>query len=117
MLIREFQEDLVNAEKLAAISKFLLGRLEDTGGKKKIMSFRSFANLAQGQQISLTPALLRQMSQQAPLNAFINDVEGDDPETAQVVFQGADQGPPEAMSVDQARQTVDSMAKRAIDIK
>jgi len=115
MLIREFSQDKVSLQKLAAISEFLLGRLEDTGGKKKIMSFESFASLAQGQQISLTPALLRQMSQQAPLNAFINDVQGDDPKTAQVIFQGADQTPP-AMTVDQARNTVDTMAKRAIDI-
>ena len=116
MLIREFSQDRAVLEKLSAISKFLLGRIQDTGGQKKVMSFQSFANLAHGQQISLTPEQLRQMSQQAPLNAFINDVEGDDPDTAQIVFQGADQAPPD-MSVDQARNTVNSMAKRAIDIK
>jgi hypothetical protein len=33
-----------------------------------------------------------------------------------VTFQGADEVPT-AMTVDQARDTVDSMAKRAIDIK
>jgi hypothetical protein len=111
MIIREVAAN-PDEEKLAAISQFLLGRIQDTGSQKKIISYRTFANLAQGQRISLTPGLLKQMSQRPPLNAFINDVEGDDPDTATVVFQGAEQTPPE-MSVDQARQTVDSMAKRA----
>jgi hypothetical protein len=100
-------------EKLAAISQFLLGRAQDEGSTKKVMDFRTFANLAQGQGISITPASLKTMIQQPPLSNLINDVEGDDPNTARVVFQGAENTPPE-MSVDTARQTVNQMAKRAL---
>ena len=103
-------------EKLAAISQFLLGRAQDAGSSKRVMDFRTFANLAQGQGISVTPDSLKRMIQQPPLSNLINDVEGDDPDTARVIFQGAEGEPPE-MSVDQARQTVNQMAKRAIDIK
>jgi hypothetical protein len=53
------------------------------------------------------------MIQQPPLRNLINDVEGNDPNTARVIFQGAENTPPE-MSVDQARQTVNQMAKRAL---
>ena len=99
-------------EKLAAISQFLLGRAEDEGANKRVMDFRTFANLAQGQGISVTPDSLRRMIQQPPLSNLINDVEGDDAATSQVIFQGGEEVSPE-MSVDQARQTVDKMAKRA----
>lgn len=103
-------------EKLAAISQFLLGRAQDEGSSKRVMDFRTFANLAQGQGISVTPDNLRRMIQQPPLSNLINDVEGDDAASARIVFQGAENQPPE-MSVDQARQTVNQMAKRAIDFK
>lgn len=103
-------------EKLAAISQFLLGRAQDEGSAKRVMDFRTFANLAQGQGISITPDSLKTMIQQPPLSNLINDVEGDDPNTARVLFQGAENAPPE-MSVDTARQTVNQMAKRAVDIK
>ena len=103
-------------EKLAAISQFLLGRAEDEGSTKRVMDFRTFANLAQGQGISITPDSLKRMIQQPPLRNLINDVEGDDADTARVIFQGAENTPPE-MSVDTARQTVNQMAKRAVDIK
>ena len=103
-------------QKLAAISQFLLGRAQDEGSTKRVMDFRTFANLAQGQGISLTPVSLKGMIQQPPLSNLINDVEGDDANTARVVFQGAEHTPPE-MSVDTARQTVNQMARRAVDIK
>ena len=103
-------------QKLAAISQFLLGRAQDEGSTKRVMDFRTFATLAQGQGISLTPDSLKRMIQQPPLRNLINDVEGDDANTARVVFQGAENTPPE-MSVDTARQTVNQMARRAVDIK
>jgi hypothetical protein len=112
MRIREVANDR-DQEKLAAISQFLLGRAQDEGSTKRVMDFRTFANLAQGQGISLTPDSLKRMIQQPPLRNLINDVEGNDPNTARVIFQGAENTPPE-MSVDQARQTVNQMAKRAL---
>jgi len=115
MRIQEVASDR-DQEKLAAISQFLLGRAKDEGSTKRVMDFRTFANLAQGQGISLTPDSLKRMIQQPPLRNLINDVEGDDANTARVVFQGAENTPPE-MSVDTARQTVNQMARRAVDIK
>jgi hypothetical protein len=112
MRIQEVANDR-DQEKLAAISQFLLGRAQDEGSTKRVMDFRTFANLAQGQGISLTPDSLKRMIQQPPLRNLINDVEGDDPNTARVIFQGAENTPPE-ISVDQARQTVNQMAKRAL---
>ena len=108
MLIREVAGD-VDVNKLAAVSQFLLGRAEDTDAAKTI-STDAFIKLASNMGISITPDRLMDLIQQPPLNNIIANVEGDT-----ITFQGADVIPA-AMTVDQARQTVDSMAKRAIDI-
>ncbi len=95
--------------KLAALSQFLLGRAQDTDAAKTI-STAAFIKLASNMGISVTPDRLIDLIQQPPLNNIIANVEDDT-----ITFQGADVVPA-AMTVDQARQTVDSMAKRAIDI-
>lgn len=95
-----------DAEKLAALSQFLLARADDTGAQKKI-SVDAFLKLANNQGISLTRDQLIDMSQQPPLNNLIQNVEGEE-----VIFKG-DETAPDTMSVDQARATVDRMAKRA----
>ena len=106
-----------DAEKLAAISQFLLGRASDTDSRR-VYDYPAFKQLAAGQTISLTKSQLRDMIQRPPLNGLIVDVTGDDNDenSGQVIFKGAEVTP-DTMTVDQARQTVDSMAKRAIDIK
>jgi hypothetical protein len=109
MLIREVAGD-VDVNKLAALSQFLLGRAEDTDAAKTI-STAAFIKLASNMGISITADRLMDLIQQPPLNNIIANVEGDT-----ITFQGADVVPA-TMTVDQARQTVDSMAKRAIDIK
>jgi hypothetical protein len=107
MLIREFQ-DSVDTQKLAALSQFLLARADDTGAKKTI-SVEAFLNLANNQGISLTREGLIQLSQRPPLSNLIQTVEGD-----RIVFQGAEgEQVTDTMTVDQARKTVDTMAKRA----
>jgi hypothetical protein len=60
--------------------------------------------------ISITADRLADLVQRPPLNNIIANVEGDT-----ITFQGGDVVPA-AMTVDQARDTVNSMAKRAIDI-
>lgn len=110
MRFYEMQEPNKDAEKLAALSQFLTSRAQDTGTKKSISTQR-FLSLARDQGISLTVNNLKQMSQQAPLNNLIADVQGDS-ENGEVVFKG-DESTPDTMSVDQARITVDQMAKRA----
>jgi hypothetical protein len=109
MRIREVAGE-VDVNKLAALSQFLLGRAEDTDAAKTI-STAAFIKLASNMGISITADRLMDLIQQPPLNNIIANVEGDT-----ITFQGADVVPA-TMTVDQARQTVDSMAKRAIDIK
>lgn len=109
MLIREVAGD-VDTTKLAALSQFLLGRAQDTDAARTI-STDAFIKLAANMGISVTPDRLADLIQQPPLNNIIANLEGDT-----VTFQGAEVVPA-AMTVDQARQTVDAMAKRAIDIE
>jgi hypothetical protein len=108
MRIREVAGE-VDVNKLAALSQFLLGRAEDTDAAKTI-STAAFIKLASNMGISITADRLMDLIQQPPLNNIIANVEGDT-----ITFQGADVVPA-TMTVDQARDTVDSMAKRAIDI-
>lgn len=108
MLIREVAGD-VDVTKLAALSQFLLGRAQDTDAARTI-STDAFIKLAANMGISITPDRLADLIQQPPLNNIIANLEGD-----VITFRGAEVEPA-GMTVDQARQTVDTMAKRAIDI-
>jgi hypothetical protein len=110
MRLDEIESVNPDVQKLAALSQFLLARAQDTNSKKTI-SIKTFLGLAQAQGISLTGDRLRELSKQAPLNNLIADVQGDD-QTGQVIFKGEEIAPTD-MSVDQARATVDRMAKRA----
>lgn len=108
MLIREVSGD-PDADKLLALSQFLLSRAQDTGAQKKI-SVDAFINLANGMGISLTPSTLTTLSQKPPLSSTIQTIQGNE-----IIFKGADEDveAEPTMSVDQARETVNSMAKRA----
>jgi hypothetical protein len=107
MRLFEFQ-DSVDTQKLAALSQFLLARADDTGAKKTI-SVDAFLKIANDQGISLTREGLIDLSQRPPLSNLIQTVQGDE-----IVFQGAEgEQVTDTMTVDQARKTVDTMAKRA----
>jgi esterase/lipase superfamily enzyme len=110
MRIAEVQIPPIDSGKLAALSQFMLGRAQDTDAKKTI-SIQTFLNLAHSMGISLTADQLRTLIQQPPLNNLIANVVGDDA-TGTVVLRGAE-AVTDTMTVDQARATVDSMAKRA----
>jgi hypothetical protein len=110
MRLVEFEVSSVNTEKLAALSQFLLSRTDDTNAKKT-MPVASFLDLANNMGISLTDDQLRNLVQQPPLSEIIANVEGD-ADTGTITFKGADEVAPN-MSVDQARDTVNTMAKRA----
>jgi hypothetical protein len=58
--------------------------------------------------ISITPQQITQLVQQEPLSNVIASIDG-----KKIIFRGSEETAP-AMSVDQARDTVDRMAKRAI---
>ena len=110
MRLVEFDTSSSNTAELAALSQFLLSRAKDTGAKESV-PISVFLKSANDLGVSLTDEQLRNLVQQEPLSNFIANIEGDD-ETGTVVFKGAEEVAPN-MSVDQARDTVDSMAKRA----
>lgn len=110
MRLFEFEVSSKNTEELAALSQFLLARTKDTNAKKT-MPISSFLDLAKNMGISLTDEQLRNISQQPPLSELIANIEGD-ADTGIITFKGAEEVAPN-MSVDQARDTVDTMAKRA----
>jgi hypothetical protein len=110
MRLVEFEVSTVNTEKLAALGQFLLSRTDDTNAKKT-MPVSSFLDLANNMGISLTDDQLRNLVQQPPLSEIIANIEGD-ADTGTITFKGADEVAPN-MSVDQARDTVNTMAKRA----
>jgi hypothetical protein len=109
MLIREFQDP--STTRLAALGQFLLGRAKDTAAKKTVNT-ATFVGLARDMGIDITPERLQILSTQDPLRNIIANIEGDT-----VVFKGAEETVTPTMNVDQARATVDRMAKRAIDLK
>jgi hypothetical protein len=113
MLIREFIED-PDALKLAAIGQFLLKRAQDTDAVKP-MSVDAFINLARENGINMTADRLEVLAVQPPLKNIIDSIQN-----GEIVWKGS-QAPTQpgapTMSVDQARKTVNQMAKRAIDLK
>jgi len=112
MRLYEFENPIqsTNSEELTALSQFLIGRADDEGSRKTI-SVDAFLKAANDMGISLTRSQLISQSQQEPLNNLIQNVNDDE-----VVFKGSDE-PEDTMTVDQARDTVDSMAKRATNKK
>ena len=111
MRLTEVTASNVDTTKLAALGQFLLGRAGDTGAKKTI-SVDSFIGLARDMGIALTAKQLRDLAGQEPLNNIIANIQGDE-----VIFQGSEEyvpGADDTMTTDQARATVDKMAKRAL---
>jgi hypothetical protein len=100
----------VSPERLAAVAKFLMGRAEDSDADKKI-NIGSFLNIASSLGINITPAQLRDLSQQPPLNGLIRNIDGDNT-SGQVVFHGA-KADPTQMATDKAQQVVNKNAMRA----
>ena len=110
MKLIEFEVNSANTQKLAALSQFLLSRAQDTDAEKKI-SIAAFVDLAKNIGVSLNDAQLRNLVQQAPLKELSADVTD-----TEVIFKGAVEGAPN-MTVDQARETVNTMAQRALNKK
>jgi hypothetical protein len=94
--------------KLLALSRFLIGRIKDTDAKKDF-SLSAFVDLVQNLGISVTPDSLKTLIRTAPLNSVIANIKD-----GRVIFKGSVSQDNNTMSVDQARNTVDMMAKRAL---
>lgn len=117
MKLREFAGAEAQTPRLAALAEFLAGRAQDSNSSKTI-STKAFINLAKGLGISITGQQLKDLSLLPPLSNIITNIEIDpaDPEKGTVYFQGADapsDKDSDTMTADQARVTVDQMAKRA----
>ena len=108
MLIREVTD--VSNEKLVALGQFLIGRAGDTGAKKSI-SIDAFVNMAQSMGINVNKESLRDLAEQEPLKNIIVNITDD-----QVIFAGAgvDTQAGDQMTVQQAQDTVEKMAKNAL---
>lgn len=107
MLICEVTDP--NAQKLAALSQFLLGRSQDETAKKQI-SQSAFIDLAKSLGVNVTSENLGDLVSQEPLSNILEPIE---PNSGVVRFKG-DTEAATGMSVDQARAVVDSNAKAAL---
>ena len=109
MIIREITD--TSYAKLVALSQFLIGRADDTDAESTI-SIDAFVNIAQDMGINLSRNQLRDVVTKPPLNNVIVNVTD-----REVIFKGASgesQPEDDTMSVDQAQDTVEKMAKRAL---
>lgn len=94
---------------LVGLVNFLAGRANDTNAQKQI-SQDAFISAAHDLDIPVTKATLGDIISQPPLNGVLEPL---DPKSEMVTFKGADIGPTK-MSVPQAQQVVNKMAKSAM---
>lgn len=108
MLIFEVTD--VSYEKLVALGEFLLGRAGDTNAKKTI-SIDAFVNMAQSMGINVSNRSIRDIAEKPPLNNIIVNITDDE-----IVFAGAGESANtgDQMTVQQAQDTVEKMAKNAL---
>ena len=109
MRLREFDESANSALKLAALSQFLSDRAEDEAASKQI-SQAAFIELAQSLDVNVTAQNLGDMINREPLSNLLEPLE---PNSGVVRFKGNTEATT-GMSVDQAREVVDSNAKAAL---
>jgi hypothetical protein len=107
MLIREVADP--GAQKLVALSQFLLGRSSDESAQKQI-SQQAFVDLARSLGVNITQDTLGDVIGQEPLSNILEPL---DPNSGVVRFKGNTEAAT-GMSVDQARAVVDSNAKAAL---
>jgi hypothetical protein len=109
MRLHEFDESADNALKLAALSQFLSDRAEDEAASKQI-SQTAFIELAQSMGVNVTAQNLGGMIGREPLSNLLEPLE---PNSGVVRFKGNTEATT-GMSVNQAREVVDSNAKAAL---
>ena len=109
MRLCEFDESANSALKLAALSQFLSDRAEDEAASKQI-SQAAFIDLAQSLDVNVTDQNLGDIISREPLSNLLEPLE---PNSGIVRFKGNTEATT-GMSVDQAREVVDSNAKSAL---
>jgi hypothetical protein len=113
MKINEVQTTAeTDPNKLVGLVQFLAGRAEDTNAQKQIGQ-DTFIKLAQNLGVNVTAQNLGGLIAMPPLNGVLEPL---DPNSGMITFKGADIGPTN-MSVPQAQQVVDKMAKSAMKKK
>lgn len=95
--------------KLLGLVDFLAGRIQNTNAQKEI-SQDAFINAARSLGIMITPDTLPGLIAQAPLNAVLEPLNS---QSNNIQFKGAAIGPSK-MTVPQAQQVVNKMAKKAL---
>lgn len=109
MRIDEVEDQGADPKKLVGLVQFLAGRASDTDAQKQI-SQETFMKLAQSLGVNITSQNLGDIISQPPLNGVLEPL---DPNSGMITFKGADIGPTK-MSVPQAQQVVNKMAKSAM---
>lgn len=102
-------------ERLAALSQFLIGLLNDTQNTGEI-SIARFCKMAANLGISVTPRSLPNLIKKEPLRNYITSVDASsDPDAGMIRFKNADiTAEPEKAAKPNANQSiVDKLAKRA----
>lgn len=95
--------------KLVGLVQFLNGRAADTDARKQI-SQDAFIKMAQSLGINITADTIGDIISQPPLNGVLEPL---GPNSNMISFKGADIGPAK-MTVPQAQQVVNKMAKTAM---
>lgn len=112
MRIDEVALPSVNTEpnSLVGLVKFLSGRADDSNSQKQI-SKDAFISAAQSLGVMVTPQNIDELILKPPLNGVLEPVDPQNPDV--ISFKGANIGPAK-MTVPQAQQVVDKMAKSAM---
>ena len=109
MRIDEVAGVATDTGRLVALVSFLIGRAEDKAAPTKI-SIDAFLKMANDMGIAMDDRQLRDLAERPPLNQVITNVDDTD------VFFGQDEVESTTMTVSQAQDTVDKMAKRAAGV-
>jgi len=115
MRIREFTErsDKPSAQQLTALAEYLLGRADDEDTEHTV-PIGVFLSMAHNMGVNITDQQLRTLATKDPLKNIISNVDADN-----IILVGAgvtgDEGA-DTMTVDQAQDTVASMADNANDL-
>jgi len=101
------EEENVENEQIAAVSQLIADRTEDENSPSKLRT-DAFINLVNRMGLPLTKETLMDLAEQGVLSSVIKDVNMDE-----INFKGQQDIDPTEMSVDKAKNVVDSMAKRS----
>jgi hypothetical protein len=115
MRILEFtsRSDKPSAQQLTALAEYLLGRADDEATQHTV-PIKVFLSMAHNMGVNITDKQLRTLATQDPLKNIIANVDADNIILVGAGVTGAEGE--DTMTVDQAQDTVASMADSANDL-